>query len=99
MVTRQMNRQSRILVVGNSPAVNVSLRTMLSFSELHVVATDDADVALSLARNTTGKYALLLLDVSLREIDPQDLASRFRAIQPDIVILFFSRLIDGVVIR
>ena len=99
MGSGEINGQQRILVVGNHPAVNVSLRTMLSFSQLHVVATDDPEIGVSLARNTRGKFALVLLDVSLLEVDPEDLAGRFRAIQPDVVILFFSSLIDGEVIR
>ncbi len=100
MITREKNNgEPKVLVVGNHPAVNVSLRTMLSFNQLHVVATDDPEIAISLARNTNGNFALVLLDVSIPDIDPEDLADRLRSIQPDTMVLFFSSLIDGEVIR
>jgi DNA-binding NtrC family response regulator len=92
------NGHSKILVIGNQPAITVSLRTMLTLRELDVVAVAEVQEALR-AVKADGPIRLALIDVRTVEMEPRALGERLRRIQPELKILFFSSLLDGVVIR
>ena len=89
----------KVLVIGNHPAVIVSLRTMLSFQRLHVVAASEPELALQAMHATGAEISLAMVDVRTVAMDPRTLAAHLRAIQPDLRILYFSSLVDGEVIR
>jgi response regulator RpfG family c-di-GMP phosphodiesterase len=92
-------KKQKILVVGSEPAVIISLRTLLTVSALHVLATDEPEVAIRLAQTTHAEIRLALIDVCTLKMDPRTLAERLRAERPGMRTLFFSSLVDGEVIR
>jgi DNA-binding NarL/FixJ family response regulator len=92
-------KRQKILVVGTEPAVLVSLRTMLTVSALHVLATDDPQVAIHLAQTTHAEIPLALIDVCTVQMEPRALAESLRAELPGLKVLFFSSMVDGEVIR
>ena len=89
----------KVLVIGNHPAVIVSLRTMMSFRKLDVVATSEPEVALQAVQAPGAEISLAMVDVRTIAMDPQVLAERLRAADPNLKILYFSSLVDGEVIR
>jgi response regulator RpfG family c-di-GMP phosphodiesterase len=99
MRTYGANKRRKILVVGNQPAVLISLRTMLSVSALHVLATDEPKVAIRLAQSTHAEITLALIDVCTINMEPRLLAEKLRNERPGLKVLFFSSLVDGEVIR
>jgi response regulator RpfG family c-di-GMP phosphodiesterase len=99
MKTYGATKKQKILVVGNEPAVVISLRTMLTVRAQHVLVTDNAEVAIHLAQTTQSEIALALVDVCTVDMEPRALAERLRAEQPGLKVLFFSSLVDGEVIR
>jgi two-component system cell cycle sensor histidine kinase/response regulator CckA len=99
MKTNDGIKRQKILVVGNEPAILISLRTMLSVRTLHVIATDDPDAAIRLAQNVHAEIALALIDICTITMEPRELADRLRTERPGLKVLFFSSLVDGVVIR
>jgi two-component system, cell cycle sensor histidine kinase and response regulator CckA len=92
-------KRQKILIVGSEPAVLVSLRTLLTVRALHVLATDQPEVAIHLAETTHAEIALALIDVCTVNMEPRELAERLRAERPGLKTLFFSSLVDGEVIR
>jgi DNA-binding NtrC family response regulator len=100
MSTRAITkRRPKILVVGNEPAIVVSLRTMLTLSKHHVIVTDEPASAVKLTKTIHSDIRLALIDVCATDVEPRLLAERLRSVQPEIKILFFSSLVDGEVIR
>ena len=89
----------KVLVIGNHPAVVVSLRTLLSIRNLHVVATNEPEVALQTVEAPGAEIRLVLVDVNTVAMDPQALGARLCEINPNLKILYFSSLVDGEVIR
>ena len=73
------NKKQKILVVGNQPAVLISLRTMLSVRALHVIATDEPRVAIRLAQSMHAEIGLALIDVCTLAMKPRELADELRA--------------------
>jgi response regulator RpfG family c-di-GMP phosphodiesterase len=94
-----VQRKQKILIVGSQPAVLISMRTLLTVRALHVLATDEPDVAIRLAQTTHAEIALALVDVCTINMDPRALAARLRAERPAMKVLYFSSLVDGEVIR
>jgi len=92
-------QQKQLLVIGTQPAVLTSLRTMLNLGGVHVLATDEPELAIRLVQTVYSKIRLALIDVCTIEVEPRMLAERLRAVRPGIKILFFSSLVDGEVIR
>jgi hypothetical protein len=99
MRPRGSNKQQKLLVIGTQPAVLISLRTMLNSGRVHVLATDEPELAIRLVQTVHSKIGLALIDVCTIELEPRVLAERLRAVRPGIKILFFSSLVDGEVIR
>ena len=99
MKTIGANKRQKLLVIGNEPAVLISLRTMLTVKALHVLATDQPHVAIRLAQTVHAHIPVALIDVCTVQMDPHALADSLRAERPGIKILFFSSLVDGEVIR
>jgi len=93
------NKQQKLLVIGTQPAVLISLRTMLNLGRVHVLATDEPELAIRLVQTVHSKIGLALIDVCSIDEAPRVLAERLRAVRPEIKILFFSSLVDGEVIR
>jgi len=93
------NKTHKILVVGDQPAVLISLRTMLSMRSIYVIATDEPEAAIRLAQTVHADIVLAMVDVCTIKMDPRELADRLRAERPGLKVLFFSSLVDGVVIR
>jgi DNA-binding NarL/FixJ family response regulator len=93
------NGNPKVLVVGNHPAVIVSLRTILSLNEMDVVATSEAEGAIGYVEEPGPEIRLALVDVRTVAMEPRALAERLRAAQPNLKVLFFSSLVDGEVIR
>jgi len=99
MKTSGAIKQQKLLVIGNEPAVLVSLRTILNIGRLHVLTTDQPEAAVRLMEDPEAEIGLALIDVCTVEVEPRILAARLRSIRPEIKILFFSSLLDGEVIR
>jgi response regulator RpfG family c-di-GMP phosphodiesterase len=94
-----VQRKQKILIVGSQPAVLISMRTLLTVRALHVLATDEPDVAIRLAQTTHAEIALALIDVCTINMEPRALADRLRVERPGLKVLYFSSLVDGEVIR
>ena len=99
MKTYGAPKKQKVLVVGSQPAVLISLRTMLTVSALHVLATDEPQVAIHLAQTLNSEISLALIDVCTINMEPRALADSLRAERPGLKVLFFSSLVDGEVIR
>jgi DNA-binding NarL/FixJ family response regulator len=99
MKLRGAAKEQKLLVIGTQPAVLISLRTMLNLGRVHVLATDEPEVAIRLVETSQSEVGLALIDVCTIDMEPRMLADRLRAVQPEIQILFFSSLVDGEVIR
>src|SRR5258707_4370817 len=93
------NKQQKLLVIGTQPAVLISLRTMLTLDRVHVLATDEPELAIRLVQTAHSKIRLALIDVCTIAAEPRVFAERLRAVRPEVKILFFSSLVDGEVIR
>src|SRR5438128_8361646 len=91
--------KQKLLVIGTQPAVLISLRTMLKLGSVHVLATDEPEVAIRLVETSHSEVGLALIDVCSVEMEPRMLAERLRAVRPEIKILYFSSLVDREVIR
>ena len=72
---------------------------MLNLGRVHVLTTDEPEVAIRLVEAGQSEVGLALIDVCTIDMEPRMLADRLRAVQPEIKILFFSSLVDGEVIR
>ncbi|HQP33654.1 MAG TPA: PAS domain S-box protein [Polyangiaceae bacterium] len=85
-----------ILLVEDNPLIRDTTERILGILGYRVVASPDAETALSLAAEWDGPLDLLFTDVVLPGIDGPALAERLRAMRPSLKTLFTSGYNDNV---
>ncbi len=86
----------RILLVEDNPLIRDTTVRILQILGYRVVASPDAETALSLVAELDGPLDLLFTDVVLPGIDGPALAERLRALRPSLKTLFTSGYNDNV---
>jgi PAS domain S-box-containing protein len=79
-----------ILVVEDEAQVRELLRSRLTAQGYLTLSAADGEEALEVAARHPGRIDLLLSDVVMPKVSGPELARRFRALFPDVVVLFMS---------
>jgi CheY-like chemotaxis protein len=84
-----------ILVVDDEPMALVLLNQILSQAGHTVVTAQSGFEALDYFRKEPGRFALILLDLSMPLMDGEETFNRFRAIDPNVVVLLNTGFIEN----
>jgi CheY-like chemotaxis protein len=79
-----------ILVVEDNPGLCALAEEVLSSAGYSVLAAQNGAGALRLAEEYFGQIQLLLTDITLPDIDGQQIAARLHALRPEMKVLFMS---------
>ena len=88
-----------ILLVEDDQAVRALTRRLLQAKGYKVLEASGADEAIAIAKGVENPIDLLLTDVVMPEMGGSDLASRIRALRPEIKVLYMSGYTDDAVVR
>ncbi len=93
---RPQIRVSRcILVVDDEPMALMLLNQILSEAGHTVVTAQSGFEALDYFRKEPGRFALILLDLSMPLMDGEETFNHFRAIDPNVVVLLNTGFIEN----
>jgi CheY-like chemotaxis protein len=90
MATPSSKPAETILVVDDEPEVLSMAADMLRMIGYNVLSAGDSLEAIRIARTRTGPLHLLLTDIVMPVMTGRDLAEEFKAILPNVKILFMS---------
>ncbi len=84
-----------IMVVDDEPMALMLLNQILSQAGHTVVTAESGFEALDYFRKEPGRFALILLDLSMPLMDGEETFNHFRAIDPDVVVLLNTGFIEN----
>jgi CheY-like chemotaxis protein len=84
-----------ILVVDDEPMALMLLNQILSQAGHSVVTAQSGFEALDYFRKEPGRFALILLDLSMPLMDGEEAFNHFRAIDPNVVVLLNTGFIEN----
>lgn len=94
--TRSPLQVSRcVMVVDDEPMALVLLNQILSQAGHTVVTAQSGFEALDYFRKEPGRFALILLDLSMPLMDGEETFNRFRAIDPNVIVLLNTGFIEN----
>ncbi len=88
-----------ILAVDDDPSVLQLVRSVLSTAGYRVLVADGGWSAVRTYRSTESPIHLLVTDVMMPDLTGPVLASRLRALQPDLRVLFISGFHDSAMVQ
>jgi two-component system cell cycle sensor histidine kinase/response regulator CckA len=97
--SQRLSRNETILLVEDEDPVREVNTLLLASLGYRVLQVSDAEEALKLGQNKQVKIDLLFTDVMMPGMSGRELAEAFRALHPNIKILFQSGYTDDIVIR
>jgi two-component system, cell cycle sensor histidine kinase and response regulator CckA len=97
--SQRLSRNETILLVEDEDPVREVNTLLLESLGYRVLQVSDAEEALKLGQNKQVKIDLLFTDVMMPGMSGRELAEAFRALHPNIKILFQSGYTDDIVVR
>lgn len=88
-----------ILIAEDDPLVRENLRRALSDYGYSVLAAEDGERALSIAKDHPGPISLLVTDVVMPKLGGRQLSERLHVLRPSVRTLFVSGYVDEAVSR
>jgi PAS domain S-box-containing protein len=85
----------RILLVEDEPAVRAIAARMLQKAGYEVVEARDGEEGLRVAEREIGQLDLLLTDVVMPRLSGPELATRLRALRPELPVIYCSGYLTG----